>query len=31
MRVTDLTFFKTDDPNKYQAYFIERDSGESEG
>ncbi len=27
IRVTDLTFFKNDDPNKYQAYYIERDSG----
>lgn len=31
VRVTDLTFFKADDPNKYQAYYIERDSGEAEG
>lgn len=31
VRVTDLTFFKGDDPNKYQAYYIERDSGEAEG
>lgn len=31
IRVTDLTFFKADDPNKFQAYYIERDSGEAEG
>lgn len=24
MRITDLTFFKPDDPNKYQAYYMER-------
>ena len=30
-KLSELTFFKADDPNKYQAYYIERESGESEG
>lgn len=30
-KISELTFFKADDPNKYQAYYIERESGESEG
>jgi len=31
LRQIDLTFFKSDDPNKYQAYYLERESSEAEG
>jgi hypothetical protein len=30
-KVTHLNFFKPEDPNRYQAYYLEKESGEAEG
>lgn len=30
-KLTELTFFKPEDPNRYQAYYLEKDTSEQEG